>query len=78
VILSFFVPSATARAGAVVPVLLGLVAAFGLPKDSKLSALFIITAAQAISIWNIGIMTAAAQNQVAVGFIREEMGREIS
>ncbi|WP_412004820.1 SLC13 family permease [Micrococcus yunnanensis] len=78
VILSFFVPSATARAGAVVPILLGLVAAFGLPKDSKLSALFIITAAQAISIWNIGIMTAAAQNQVAVGFIREEMGREIS
>lgn len=78
VILSFFVPSATARAGAVVPILLGLVAAFGLPRDSKLAALFVITAAQAISIWNIGIMTAAAQNQVAVGFIREELGREVS
>ena len=78
VILSFFVPSATARAGAVVPILLGLVAAFGLPTESKLGALLIITAAQAISIWNIGIMTAAAQNQVAVGFIREELGRDIT
>ena len=78
IILSFFVPSATARAGAVVPILLGLVAAFGLPSDSKLSALFVVTAAQAISIWNIGIMTAAAQNQVAVGFIREEMGRDVT
>lgn len=78
IILSFFVPSATARAGAVVPILMGLVAAFSMPTDSKLSALLVITAAQAISIWNIGIMTSAAQNLVAVGFIQDQMGRQIT
>ena len=62
IILAFFVPSATARAGAVVPILLGMVAAFGLAVDSKLSALLVITAVQAVSIWNVGIKTAAAQN----------------
>lgn len=33
IILAFFVPSATARAGAVVPILMGMVAAFGLEKN---------------------------------------------
>ncbi|WP_018296520.1 DASS family sodium-coupled anion symporter [Corynebacterium lubricantis] len=77
-ILAFFVPSATARAGAVVPILLGMVAAFGLATNSKLSALLIITAAQAVSICHIGIKTAAAQNLVAVGFIEEQMGQTVS
>ena len=78
IILAFFVPSATARAGAVVPILLGMVAAFGLATNSKLSALLIITATQAVSVWNVGIKTAAAQNLVAVGFIESEMGRTVS
>ncbi|MDY3128349.1 MAG: DASS family sodium-coupled anion symporter [Corynebacterium sp.] len=77
-ILAFFVPSATARGGAVVPILLGMVAAFGLANNSRLGALLVITAAQAVSIWNIGIKTAAAQNLVAVGFIESEMGRTVS
>lgn len=78
IILAFFVPSATARAGAVVPILLGMVAAFGLPNNSRLGALLVITAAQAVSVWNVGIKTAAAQNLVATGFIQEQMGRDIS
>ena len=78
IILAFFVPSATARAGAVVPILLGMVAAFGLATNSKLSALLIITATQAVSIWNVGIKTAAAQNLVAVGFIESELGQSVS
>lgn len=78
IILAFFVPSATARAGAVVPILIGMVVAFGLPVQSKLGALLIITAANAVSIWNVGIKTAAAQNQVAVGFIEGEFGATIS
>lgn len=73
-VLAFFVPSATARAGAVVPILLGMILAFGMPLNSKLGALLIITAAQAISIWNVGIKTAAAQNLVADGFILEMFG----
>ncbi|MGM9945062.1 MAG: DASS family sodium-coupled anion symporter [Lysinibacillus sp.] len=78
IILAFFVPSATARAGAVVPILLGMVAAFGLEKNSRLGALLIITATQAVSIWNIGIKTGAAQNMVAIGFIEEQFGVDIS
>ena len=78
IILAFFVPSATARAGAVVPILLGMVAAFGLPKDSRLAALLVITSVQAVSIWNIGIKTGAAQNMVAIGFIEEQFGVDIS
>lgn len=73
-ILALFVPSATARAGTVVPILLGIVAAFKLSKESKLAALLMITAVQSISIWNIGIKTAAAQNMVALGFMQSEFG----
>ncbi|MER2000530.1 MAG: DASS family sodium-coupled anion symporter, partial [Lysinibacillus sp.] len=78
IILAFFVPSATARAGAVVPILLGMVAAFGLEKNSRLAALLVITAVQSVSIWNIGIKTGAAQNMVAIGFIKEEFGVDIT
>lgn len=78
IILAFFVPSATARAGAVVPILLGMVAAFGLPKDSKLATLLVITSVQAVSIWNVGIKTAAAQNMVALSFINKEFHTDVS
>ncbi|WP_431030426.1 SLC13 family permease [Lysinibacillus sp. LZ02] len=78
IILAFFVPSATARAGAVVPILLGMVAAFGLEKNSRLGALLVITAVQSVSIWNIGIKTGAAQNMVAIGFIQDQLGIDIS
>lgn len=78
IILAFFVPSATARAGAVVPILLGMIAAFGAVKNSKLAALLIITAVQAVSIWNIGIKTAAAQNIVAINFINDQLGHDVS
>lgn len=77
-ILAFFVPSATARAGAVIPILLGMVAAFGLPKESRLGALMVITAVHAVSIWNVGIKTAAAQNLVAVDFIETAFGEDIT
>ena len=54
IFLAFFVPSATARAGAVI-LLLGMITAFGVAKQSKLAGLLVITAVQAVSIWNIGI-----------------------
>lgn len=78
IILAFFVPSATARAGAVVPILLGMVAAFGLAPNSRLAALLVITAVQSVSIWNIGIKTGAAQNMVALSFINKEFNIDVS
>ena len=78
IILALFVPSATARAGTIIPILMGIVAAFSLPKTSRLSALLIVTAVQSISIWNIGIKTAAAQNMVALGFMEQSFGSNIT
>lgn len=78
IILAFFVPSATARAGAVVPILLGMVTAFGAKKESRLAALLVITAVQAVSIWNVGIKTGAAQNMVAMGFINKQFNQDVS
>lgn len=77
-VLALFVPSATARAGTLVPILLGIIAAFGLAKQSKLAALLMITAVQSISIWNIGIKTAAAQNMVALGFMKEAFDQDVT
>ncbi len=78
IFLAFFVPSATARAGAVIPILLGMITAFGVAKQSKLAGLLVITAVQAVSIWNIGIKTAAAQNIVAINFINDQLNTDIS
>lgn len=78
VVLSFFVPSTTARVGAIVPIMLGMISAFGLQKESKLAALLMIASTQTASIWNIGIKTAAAQNMVAIGFMEKAFGTSVS
>ena len=55
-----------------------MIAAFKVSKDSKLASLLIITSVQAVSIWNIGIKTAAAQNIVAINFINQNLGYNVS
>jgi solute carrier family 13 (sodium-dependent dicarboxylate transporter), member 2/3/5 len=77
-VLAFFVPSATARAAAVIPIMLGVIAAFGMTKNSRFAALVMITTVQAVSIWNVGIKTAAAQNMIAIGFIQKLLNSDIT
>ena len=77
-ILSFFVPSTTARVSCMVPIVLGIISAFGVSKTSRFSAVMMIAVAQADSIWNVGIKTAAAQNMIALGFIEKQLGQYIS
>ena len=60
------------------PIVTGMVRAFGLPLKSAFGAMLLITVAQVDSVWNVGIKTAAAQNMVAVGFIQELTGHDIS
>lgn len=55
-----------------------MIAAFKVSKESKLASLLIITSVQAVSIWNIGIKTAAAQNIVAINFINQNLGHDVS
>jgi anion transporter len=78
IVLSFLVPSATARAAAVVPIMMGIILAFGAEKRSRFASLLMITTVQAVSIWNVGVKTAAAQNMVAVGFIQKMLGQDIT
>ncbi len=78
IVLAFLVPSATARAAAIVPIMMGIVLAFGADKKGRFAGLLMITTVQAVSIWNIGIKTAAAQNMVAVGFIQRMLGQDIT
>ena len=73
VVLAFLVPSTTARVACIVPIMMGIILAFGVDKRSRFAGLLMITTAQAASIWNVGIKTAAAQNMVAIGFIEKTL-----
>ena len=77
-LLSFIVPSTTARVACLVPILMGFILAFKVDKRSRFAGLLVITAAQTASVWNIGIKTAAAQNMVAIGFIEKQFQTTIS
>lgn len=77
-ILSFFVPSTTARVSCLVPIVMGIIMAFGVNLKSRFAGVMMIATAQADSIWNVGIKTAAAQNMIAVGFIEKQLGVQIS
>jgi anion transporter len=78
IVLAFFVPSTTARVGAIVPIMGGMVTAFGLARDSRMAACLMITTAQVATIWNVAIKTAAAQNLLAVGLIQKALGVTVS
>ncbi|MDQ0204032.1 DASS family sodium-coupled anion symporter [Pectinatus haikarae] len=77
-ILSFFVPSTTARVSCMVPIILGIINSFGVSMKSRFAAVMMIAVAQADSIWNVGIKTAAAQNMIALTFIEKQLGYYIS
>ncbi|WP_459616731.1 DASS family sodium-coupled anion symporter [Bordetella sp. 2513F-2] len=78
IVLSLVVPSATARSAAVVPIMMGVVAAFGVARRSNIAAGLMIVVAQATSIWNVGIQTAAAQNLLTVGFMDKMLGGRVA
>jgi len=77
-LLSFIVPSTTARVACLVPIMMGFILAFKVDKRSRFAGLLVITAAQTASVWNVGIKTAAAQNMVASGFIEKQFGTTIT
>ncbi|GIK79172.1 MAG: anion permease [Pseudorhodoplanes sp.] len=77
-VIALLVPSTTARVACLVPITLGIIAAFGASRKSVFAAMLMITTVQTASIWNVGIKTAAAQNMVAVGFIERTFGQTIT
>jgi anion transporter len=78
VLLSLVVPSGTARSACVVPIMLGVIAAFGVNRRSNLAAAIMIVVAQATSIWNVGIPTATAQNLLTLGFMDKMLGARVT
>jgi solute carrier family 13 (sodium-dependent dicarboxylate transporter), member 2/3/5 len=77
-VIAFLVPSTTARVACLVPITLGIIAAFGVNKKGAFASMLMITTVQTASIWNVGIKTAAAQNMVAIGFIEKAFGKTIT
>lgn len=77
-VIALMVPSTTARVACLVPITLGIIAAFGVSKRSAFASMLMITTVQTASIWNVGIKTAAAQNMVAIGFIEKSFNQTIT
>jgi len=77
-ILSFLVPSTTARVSCMVPIVMGIIVAFGVDLKSKFAGVMMIATAQTASIWNVGIKTASAQNMIAVGHVEKLLGKTIT
>ncbi|WP_114393360.1 SLC13 family permease [Oleisolibacter albus] len=73
-VLALFVPSATARVGAVIPIMVGIVAALEMPINSRLGAALMIVTAEVCSVFNMGIKTAAAQNLISLDFMQKTFG----
>lgn len=78
IVLSFLVPSTTARVACLVPIIMGIILAFGVDQHSRFAGMLMIATAQAASIWNVGVKTAAAQNMVAIGFIEKNFKETIT
>jgi len=78
IVLSLVVPSATARSACVVPIMVGVISAFGVEKRSNIAAGIMIVVANGTSIWNVGIQTAAAQNLLTVGFMDRMLGERVT
>ena len=77
-VMAFLVPSPTARVACLVPITLGIIAAFGVDRKGAFAGMLMITTVQTASIWNVGIKTAAAQNMVAIGFIEKTLQKSIT
>ena len=73
-ILSFFVPSTTARVSCMVPIVMGIIAAFGVPLKSRFSAMIpiiisVLQGAAEYSHLNVVGMTLILQYVICFGFI---------
>lgn len=77
-VLALFIPSATARVGAVIPIMVGIVAALGLPITSSLGATLMIVTAAACSIFNMAVKTGAAQNLISLNFMQQAFDHNVT
>ncbi|MDC7787194.1 DASS family sodium-coupled anion symporter [Rhodoplanes sp. TEM] len=68
-LLAFMVPSGTARTACMLPIVIGLISAFGTGLNSNLAAALMLVVPHTTQLWNIAVQTGAAQNLLMVGFM---------
>jgi sodium-dependent dicarboxylate transporter 2/3/5 len=61
-VLAFFIPTASARVACLTPIILGMIAAFGIDKKSRFAGMLMMAICYLSLIWAMGIATGAAQN----------------
>jgi sodium-dependent dicarboxylate transporter 2/3/5 len=61
-LLAFFIPTASARVACLTPIILGLTAALGIDKKSRVAGMLMMAIVYLSLIWAMGIATGAAQN----------------
>lgn len=67
--LTFLIPSVIARAATLVPIVIGLIGAFGLPVNSQIGKAMLLLAGILPSVTGVGVLTGAAPNPVLVNFL---------
>lgn len=67
--LTFIIPSVIARAATLVPIVIGLTEAFGLPPSSRIGKAMLLLAGILPSVTGVGVLTGAAPNPVIVNFL---------
>jgi solute carrier family 13 (sodium-dependent dicarboxylate transporter), member 2/3/5 len=61
-LLAFFIPTASARVACLVPIILGMISAFGIDKKSRFAGMLMMAIVYLSLIWAMGLATGAAQN----------------
>jgi solute carrier family 13 (sodium-dependent dicarboxylate transporter), member 2/3/5 len=77
-VLTFLIPSITARSATLTPIAMGLIAAFKVEKKSQFAKMLFVCIAIVTSISGIGVLTGGAPNAVASGFIATSLNSPIS
>ncbi|MBR0724235.1 SLC13 family permease [Bradyrhizobium manausense] len=67
--LTFIIPSVIARAATLVPIVIGLIEAFGVKRDSHIGKAMLLLAGILPSVTGVGVLTGAAPNPVIVNFL---------
>lgn len=77
-LLTFFIPSITARSATVTPIAMGLIAAFNVDKKSVFARQLLVCVAISSSISGIGVLSGGAPNAIASAFIAKTLNHPIS
>lgn len=77
-VLTFLIPSITARSATLTPIAMGLIAAFNLDKKSQFARQLLVCVAIVTSISGIGVLSGGAPNAVASGFMAKSLNSPVS